>query len=75
MDCKPKLNKQLTGDRIYQAIDKSKITKEKIAEELGLKSPRVIYEWTNGKKLPKLEHLVHLSWMLGVRIEDLLVIE
>ena len=48
---------------------------EKVAEELGLQSPRVIYEWTNGNKLPSLVRLVNLSVLLGVHIEDLLEIE
>ena len=43
MDCKKKLNRQKTGDKIYQAIEKSGLTYEEVAEELGLSSPRVIY--------------------------------
>ena len=75
MGYKNRLNKRKTGERIYQAIDKSALTYEKVAEELGLQSPRVIYEWTNGNKLPSLVRLVNLSVLLGVHIEDLLEIE
>lgn len=75
MDCKKRLNKRKTGERIYQAIAGSALTYEKVAEELGLQSPRVIYEWTNGNKLPSLVRLVNLSVLLGVHIEDLLEIE
>ena len=75
MGCKNRLNKRKTGEKIYQAIDKSALTYEKVAEELGLQSPRVIYEWTNGNKLPSLVRLVNLSVLLGVHIEDLLEIE
>jgi transcriptional regulator with XRE-family HTH domain len=48
---------------------------EKVAEELGLQSPRVIYEWTNGNKLPSLVRLVNLAYLLGVHLEDLLETE
>ena len=75
MGYKNRLNKRKTGEKIYQAIDKSALTYEKVAEELGLQSPRVIYEWTNGNKLPSLVRLVNLSVLLGVHIEDLLEIE
>lgn len=75
MDCKNKLNKRKTGEKIYRAIERSGLTYEQVAEELGLQSPRVIYEWTNGNKLPSLVRLVNLSLLLGVHIEDLLDLE
>ena len=75
MGSKKRLNKRKTGDKIYQAIEKSGLTYEAIAEELGLSSPRVIYEWTNGNKLPSLVRLVNLSALLNVQMEGLLEIE
>ena len=75
MGCKKKLNRQKTGDKIYQAIEKSGLTYEEVAEELGLSSPRVIYEWTNGNKLPSLVRLVNLAALLNVQMEGLLEIE
>ena len=75
MGCKKKLNKQKTGEKIYRAIDKSGLSYEKVAEELGLLSPRVIYEWTSGNKLPSLVRLVNLAALLNVQIEALLEIE
>ena len=32
MGCKKKLNRQKTGDKIYQAIEKSGLTYEEVAE-------------------------------------------
>ncbi len=75
MDCKKRLNKRETGNKIYRAIEKSGFTYEQVAEELGLSTPRVIYEWTNGNKLPSLIRLVNLSYLLNVHIEDLLSLE
>ena len=75
MGSKKRLNKRKTGDKIYQAIEKSGLTYEEVAEELGLSSPRVIYEWTNGNKLPSLVRLVNLADLLNVQIEGLLEIE
>ena len=75
MGCKKKLNKQKTGEKIYRAIEKSGLTYEQVAEALGLQSPRVIYEWTSGNKLPSLVRLINLAALLGVQIEGLLEIE
>ena len=75
MDYKKQLNKQKTGQKIYQAIVKSDLTYEEVAEELGLTSPRVIYEWVNGNKLPSLIRLVNLSVLLNVPMEGLLEVE
>ena len=75
MGCKKKLNKRKTGEKIYRAIERSGLTYDKVAEELGLSSPRVIYEWTNGNKLPSLVRLVNLAILLNVQIEGLLEIE
>lgn len=75
MGSKKRLNKRKTGDKIYQAIEKSGLTYEEVAEELGLSSPRVIYEWTNGNKLPSLVRLVNLADLLNVQMEGLLEIE
>lgn len=74
MNCKKRLNRQNTGRKIYQAIERSGYTYEQVAEELGLQSPRVIYEWTAGRKLPSLARLVDLAVFLGVSPEDLLAI-
>lgn len=74
MNYKAKLNKEETGLRIYYAISNSSFTYEDIAEFLELKSPRVIYEWTKGVKMPSLENLINLTQLLHVQVEDILVI-
>ena len=74
MNYKAKLNREETGLRIYYAICDSKFTYEDIADFLGLKSPRVIYEWTKGVKMPSLENLINLTQLLHIQMEDILVI-
>lgn len=34
MDCKNKLNKRKTGEKIYRAIERSGLTYEQVAEEI-----------------------------------------
>ena len=73
MNYKQKLDKQKIGLNIYRFLDKSPYTYEYVAEFLMLNSPRVIYEWTKGTKLPTVENLMNLANLFKVRIEDILL--
>lgn len=74
MNYKAKLNKRETGNQLYRIIDASKYSYSDIADFLELKTTRVIYEWTNGKKLPSIENLINLAKFLNVQVEDILVL-
>ena len=73
MNQKQKLNKTKTGLNLYRLIESSGFTRAEIADYLNLESVRVIYDWTNGRKMPSLENLFNLSVLLGVPMEDVLV--
>lgn len=68
---KIKINKKYFGQKIKEYIEKSNYTFEQIADMLELKSPRVIYSWCNGDKLPTIENLFNLSKILEI---DLIVL-
>ena len=72
MNCKNKIDKKATGHKLYRLIEKSEMTYVQIAEYLDLQSPRVIYEWVNGKKLPSTENLYNLANLFQVQMEDIL---
>ena len=72
MNCKYKINKKATGLKLYRLIKKSNLTYAEIAENLDLQSPRVIYDWVNGEKLPSIENLYNLANLFNVQIEDIL---
>lgn len=72
VDCKQKLDRRETGLRLYRCIARSGRTNSEIAEFLELTTPRVLYEWMNGTKMPSLENLYNLARLLNVRIEDIL---
>lgn len=74
MDCKLKVDKRATGLNIYRLLENSAQTREEIAEFLELTSPRVIYDWTNGIKLPNIENLFNLAKLFNVQVEDILAI-
>ena len=74
MNYKVKLNKKETGYNLYRIIETSTYSYSDIADFLGLATTRVIYEWTNGNKLPSVENLINLAKFLNVQIEDILVL-
>lgn len=74
MNYKIKLNKKGTGLNLYQLIEDSGKSKTEIAEFLELETPRVIYDWLNGIKMPSVENLFNLAKFLNVQMEDILVI-
>lgn len=74
MDYKFKVDRRVTGLNIYRLIEDSTFTREEIAEFLELTTPRVIYDWTNGLKLPSIENLLNLAKLFNVQMEDILAI-
>ena len=67
------IDKIATARRIKSIIASSTLTYEQLAEMLELNSPRVIYDWANGNKLPNLENAYNLLRIFNIKIEDLLV--
>lgn len=57
-----------TGDKIYKIIQD--VPFDELAKNLGLRSPRVIYDWVNGVKLPSIKSFVKLSLLFQKSIED-----
>lgn len=70
---KKSIDMKETGLKTYYAISNAGYTYRKVAEVVGLSSQRVVYDWVNGKKLPSIEHLVALSYYLGIKIDTLVV--
>ena len=74
MDYKKKiLNKWAIGEKIRLEMLKNNLTYEELAFILELTSPRVIYDWVNGKKLPKLENFINICNLFNVKMEEFIV--
>jgi len=67
------LDKVSTGLRISSLRAKAVLTHEELADLLQLKSPRVIYDWESGMKVPNAENLYNLALIFNIKMEDLLV--
>ena len=64
---------KLTGLQIKRLLRKSGYSVKDIQEFLCLSCPQPIYRWMNGKILPSVDHLLMLSELFGVHMEELLV--
>ena len=62
-----------TGIRIKHIVEATGYTPSMIQEYLHLSCVQPIYRWYKGKILPSVDHLLMLSELLNVHMEDLLV--
>ena len=69
----PNIDMQQTGRRLKYMIESAGYTPRVIQEHLHLSCVQPIYRWYKGKILPSVDHLLMLSELLNVHMEDLLV--
>ena len=69
----PNIDMQRTGRRLKYILESAGYTPRIIQEYLHLSCVQPIYRWYKGKILPSVDHLLMLSELLNVHMEDLLV--
>lgn len=69
----PNIDMIQTGFRLKCYIDESKMSVKDIQEYLHLSCPQPVYRWIKGMTLPTVDHLLALSELFGVHMEELLV--
>lgn len=69
----PNIDMQRTGIRLKEFTQKRGYCVADIQEYLHLSCPQPVYRWFKGMILPSVDHLLMLSELLGVHMEDLLV--
>ena len=69
----PNIDMQRTGRKLKQMIESAGYTPRIIRDYLHLSCVQPIYRWYKGKILPSVDHLLMLSELLNVHMEDLLV--
>ena len=63
-----------TGRNIQELRIRAGVTVRDLQLALGFNTPNAIYKWINGLCLPTLDNLVILAAILGVKIDDILVL-
>lgn len=69
----PNIDMIQTGKQLKKYIENAGMSVKDIQEHLHLSCPQPIYRWISGKILPSVDHLLVLSELFGVHMEELLV--
>ena len=69
----PNIDMHRTGIRLKKLIANRGYSVTDIQEYLHLSCPQPVYRWFHGRILPSVDHLLMLSELLGVHMEELLV--
>jgi len=71
----PPIDQAQTGQKLKIMLNLAGYDVKYIQEYLGLSCPQPIYRWFKGQNLPSVEKLYALSSLLGVHMEELLVLQ
>ena len=63
-----------TGRRIRKLLDDADISIRELQDIMGFTTRNAIYKWLQGKCLPSIDNLVVLSMVLGVSINEIVVV-
>ncbi len=69
----PTIDMLRTGQNINRLRKKAGISVKDLQDVFGFGTPQAIYKWQHGTALPTIDNLVVLAAVLGVKIDDILV--
>ena len=75
MGALPSIDMTATGVNIFQMRQRMGMTVQDLQNIFGFSTPQAIYKWQRGETLPTVENLAALAHILGVAVEDILVVE
>ena len=67
-----KLDEKIVARNVRRMIAESTLTKEDIADLIDV-TPRLVYYWQNGEKVPNIQNLYGLSQLFKVSMESILI--
>ncbi|MBQ1332807.1 MAG: helix-turn-helix transcriptional regulator [Lachnospiraceae bacterium] len=70
----PVINMTATGENIARLRTQKQLTVRQLQEIFGFATPQAIYKWQRGTVLPTVDNLVILSAVLGVPVDEILVV-
>ena len=69
----PTIDMTRTGQNINTLRQIAGISVKDLQDVFGFATPQAIYKWQHGTALPTIDNLVVLANVLGVKIDDILV--
>lgn len=70
----PAIDMIKTGENISILRNKAGLSVKDLQDIFGFGTPQAIYKWQRGIALPTIDNLVVLASVLGVRMDEILVI-
>ncbi len=71
----PTIDMVRTGQNINQLRQNVGISVKELQDIFGFTTPQAIYKWQHGTALPTIDNLVVLAAILGVKVDDILVMK
>ena len=71
----PTIDMVKTCEKIEYLRKARGFTVSELQDCLGFNTPQSIYKWQKGKVVPTIDHLVALSSLFGVTIDEIIIIE
>ena len=71
----PVINMAATGANILRLRKERNLTVADLQEYFGFDAPQAIYKWQRGETIPSTDNLLALGYLLGVSMDDILVID
>ena len=70
----PTIDMVNTGKRIEKLRRARGFTVSELQECMGFNTPQSIYKWQKGKVVPTIDHLVALSSLFDVTIDEIIIL-
>jgi len=71
----PAINMAKTGQNIVILRKQAGLSVKDLQDAFGFGTPQAIYKWQQGLALPTIDNLVVLAALLGVKVDDILVVD
>lgn len=71
----PVIDMKATGKNIERLRKLKGFSVRNLQDVFGFGTPQAIYKWQHGDALPTIDNLVILAAMLGVRLDDIIVLD
>ena len=71
----PAIDLMKTGQNITRMRKEAGISVRELQLMFGFASPQAIYNWQNGVSLPSVDNFIFLAAILGVTIDEIIVLE
>ena len=71
----PAIDMTATGRNITSLRQNAGLTVKDLQEIFGFATPQAIYKWIHGTSLPTVDNLVILAAVLGVTLDEIVVVD